>query len=814
MAGVWPMTEPAPRVLHVLDHSLPMHSGYAFRTRAILKAQEANGMAVRGVTGLRHTDAGPDEETCEGLNFVRTPGTASGPAGLREWREISALARQVVHEARKWQPDVLHAHSPALCGQAAVIAGKQLGIPVVYEIRAFWEDAAVGNGTGAQGSLKYRLTRYLENRVIAGADAVVTICSGLKDDLVARGVNPAKISIMPNGVDLTLFGDPPPRDAALAAELDLGNGPVIGFIGSFYDYEGLDDLIAAMPALIAQHGDARLLLVGGGPMADALRAQAEASPAADAIRFVGRVPHTEVERYYSLCDIMAYPRKASRLTDLVTPLKPLEAMAQGKIVAASNVGGHRELITDGTTGALFPADDPAACAAALGALLADRADWDALKDRAREHVATQHDWARNALRYHDVYQALLSASPDKTIPADNEDAALASGPQHKPETLKNRSSALTKLGAHPAFPLVVALWFAVLLGLGSLVIPVALFERAIAATGLAALIPAAGPPLGNTARIAIALLAAGAGAVLGLLVGRQVYRLSKAPLAIDFAHDEDNVAQDPARRRFAPINAREELGADGFDGPGVQLAGPEADGANDAAEADHVPDVAAAKLPAKADESAISEPEMPVASDAAPADAAAPHDTKHPAPAAAVNVRFVEANPQRDAEFAQPATDFPAPTATGKLEDLSIGQLGQRLQDALEQRSAMKRARYARPAAAADAQEPPRPGVLADPVLDAPSQSDGVNDVTIDEVYKSLLAMSGSVRQVWPDKFGPETSPETSPESTPETSSETSQTELADAAEPQTNSAPSDIDSDEQALRDALEHLQRNSQNA
>lgn len=395
------------RVLHVLDHSLPLHSGYTFRTRAIMTAQRAQGLEVRGITGLRHAAEGPAAETVDGLTFHRTIGTANGPAGMREWREIHALAQAIVRLARDWRPDVLHAHSPALSGMAGLKAARALGVPLVYEIRAFWEDAAVGNGTGSEGSLRYRLTRELENRVIAGADAVMTICHGLRDDLVARGFPAGRIGVMPNGVDLTLFGNPPPRDETLTRELRLGSGPVIGFIGSFYDYEGLDDLIAAMPDLLCDHPGARLLLVGGGPMESALKAQAEASPADFAVRFIGRVPHEQVERYYSLCDVMAYPRKRSRLTDLVTPLKPLEAMAQGRIVAASDVGGHRELITDGLTGTLFPADAPAACAAALARLLSAASEWPAMRDSARAHVAAHHDWARNIRRYRDVYQTLL-----------------------------------------------------------------------------------------------------------------------------------------------------------------------------------------------------------------------------------------------------------------------------------------------------------------------------------------------------------------------------------------------------------------------
>ncbi len=396
------------RILHVLDHSLPLHSGYSFRTRAILKAQEAAGLEVRGITGLRHTAPGVDPEEADGLTFHRTHGEAAGPPGVREWREIGQLASAIERLCDEWQPDVLHAHSPALCGAAALRVARRRGLPLVYEIRAFWEDAAVGNGAGRAGSVKYLLTRTLENHVIAGANAIVTICEGLSDDLVARGTDPARIVIAPNGVDLNMFGAPPLRDPGFAAKLGLGDGPVIGFIGSFYDYEGLDDLIAAMPMLIAAHPGARLLLVGGGPCEEALKQQAAASSAADAICFTGRVPHHEVERYYALCDILAYPRKRSRLTDLVTPLKPLEAMAQGKLVAASDVGGHRELIADGVTGTLFAADDPAACAASLGALLDTRLAWEDRRATARIYVETRHNWAINVERYQDVYQKLLT----------------------------------------------------------------------------------------------------------------------------------------------------------------------------------------------------------------------------------------------------------------------------------------------------------------------------------------------------------------------------------------------------------------------
>jgi len=405
------------RVLHVLDHSLPIHSGYTFRTRAILKAQEANGVEVRGITGLRHElelggQSAPGEvEVSDSLTFHRTAGMPNGLPPFREYGEVSALTASIGELAKTWRPDIIHAHSPALGGLAAYRAARALGVPMVYEIRAFWEDAAVGNNTGKQGSAKYRLTRALETQVVNQADAVFTICDGLRDDLIARGIAGDKIDIMRNGVDLSLFGEPCPRDTSLADKLGIEEGaPVIGYIGSFYDYEGVDDLIAAMPRIRERHPNARLLLVGGGEMEVAWQVATAALPARHrkAVIFTGRVPHSEVERYYSLIDTLAYPRKSSRLTDLVTPLKPLEAMAQRRLVAASNVGGHRELITDGVTGTLFAPDDPASCAKALSDLLDNREGWDAMRDAGVAHVQNRHDWSQNVARYLSVYQRLLA----------------------------------------------------------------------------------------------------------------------------------------------------------------------------------------------------------------------------------------------------------------------------------------------------------------------------------------------------------------------------------------------------------------------
>jgi len=394
------------RILHVLDHSLPLHSGYTFRTRAIVKAQLRQGWQVACLTGPRHAPGGPDPEIVDGITFYRTPKPAPAPAPLREWREIRALSARLDDLVKQWRPDQLHAHSPVLNALAALPVARRHRLPLVYEIRAFWEDAAVGNGTGREGSAKYRVTRMLETHAARKADAVAVICEGLRRDLIGRGIAAEKIIVSPNGVDMDLFGNPPAADAAFARSLGLDDADTVGFIGSFYDYEGLDDLIDAMPLLVARRPKARLLLVGGGPMEDALKARAAESPVADRIRFVGRVPHEEVELYYALVDILAYPRKAMRLTELVTPLKPLEAMAQRKLVAASDVGGHRELIEHDVTGTLFAAGDPSALAAALADLFDRRGDWDERRAAARAFVERERNWSSNISRYAPVYQRL------------------------------------------------------------------------------------------------------------------------------------------------------------------------------------------------------------------------------------------------------------------------------------------------------------------------------------------------------------------------------------------------------------------------
>lgn len=399
------------RILHVLDHSIPLHSGYTFRTAALLREQRARGWQTFHLTSPKQGSNAQLHESVDGLDFFRTPAAPSASVSVPVWNEvrlIRALAHRLQQVVEQVRPDIIHAHSPVLNALPALQVGRRNGIPVVYEIRAFWEDAAVDHGSTREGSPRYRATRALETHAIRRAGHVFTICEGLRADIVARGIPSGKVTVIPNAVDVEGFQLAQPADPALQARWGLQGRTVLGFIGSFYAYEGLDLLVSAMPQLVRQRPDVCLLLVGGGPQEAALKAQVQMLGLADRVVFTGRVPHAEVNRFYDLIDVLAYPRHSMRLTELVTPLKPLEAMAQGHLFVASDVGGHKELIRHGETGWLFKADDRDALAAAVLDMLDHRDRWPQLRANGRRFVEEVRNWRNSVAHYEAPYRALLT----------------------------------------------------------------------------------------------------------------------------------------------------------------------------------------------------------------------------------------------------------------------------------------------------------------------------------------------------------------------------------------------------------------------
>jgi len=399
------------KVLHVLDHSFPIGDGYAFRSGEIIRFERVAGWETLHVTSAKQGPTKGPIESVDGLDFYRTQPSTSFLSALPvvgQWSIVTTLRKRLDEVVREQHPSLLHVHSPCLNGVAAITVARSFGIPIVYEIRSLWEDAAVDSGACREGDLRYRMSRALETHVCRQVDHVVTICQGLRGEIVARGIDPARVTVAPNSVDLDRFGRAESRDEGEASRLSLTPGKTFGFIGTFFPFEGLEVLLRAVPLMLVKEPRARFVLVGDGPEEAKVRALARELGVEGAVVFTGRVRHAEVERYYDLVDVLVYPRLSMRLTDLVTPLKPLEAMARGKLVVASDVGGHREMVFPGKNGLLFAAGDPQSLARTCMELLARPDDWAALRERGRQYVGEARSWSRNIGIYDKLYRALLA----------------------------------------------------------------------------------------------------------------------------------------------------------------------------------------------------------------------------------------------------------------------------------------------------------------------------------------------------------------------------------------------------------------------
>jgi PEP-CTERM/exosortase A-associated glycosyltransferase len=318
---------------------------------------------------------------------------------------MRVLQAAVVQAARETSAELIHAHSPLVVGWPAAWAARSLGLPLVYEVRALWEDAAVDQGKTRPGSLRYRLTRALETRLLRRAEAVVTICDGLREEISARLGATGHVHVVQNGVDSAKFRPVAPQSFAVGP---IGEGdPVLGYIGSLFRFEGVQVAVEAMRKIVQEVPRARLLVVGGGEMSAELAARVRELGLEGHVHMAGRVPHGEVERFYARSDVLIYPRISKRITEMVTPLKPLEAMAMGKPVLVSDVGGLKEIAPRGTA-EWFRAGDPGDLAERAVGLLQDLARSRALGEAARGHVERERDWRKMAAGYLAVYEGALT----------------------------------------------------------------------------------------------------------------------------------------------------------------------------------------------------------------------------------------------------------------------------------------------------------------------------------------------------------------------------------------------------------------------
>lgn len=390
-------------ILHVLDHSLPEQSGYAYRSHSILTELMAHGVSLKALTGPKQGVHPHRDATLDGVVYERTPVSSgqsfSGVTG--QLNTIRLTRQQIAARCREGNVQAIHVHSPCLNGLAAL--GH--GVPVIYEMRSSWEDAAVSVGTTSEGSPRYRVSRALETYVCRHADAVVVICDGLRRELLDRGIPDSKITIAPNALPEKMFRAPTQQQIDdVRRRYELDDNRVIGFFGSFFEWEGIDSLVACLPDVLAGCPNTRLLLAGGGREEAVLRQLVASLGLENSVKFTGRVAQEDVLALYRLSDAVVFPRVSSRLTEMVTPIKPLEAMAQGTIVIASDVGGHRELIKHGETGFLYPAGEEET---ALGPLIIDvlkgGRDLASVRRIARDYVESGRRWSVISRNYLPLY---------------------------------------------------------------------------------------------------------------------------------------------------------------------------------------------------------------------------------------------------------------------------------------------------------------------------------------------------------------------------------------------------------------------------
>lgn len=392
-----------PGVLMFVTNALPAtNAGYTVRSHRIALAQRELGLVPRVVTRLGYpltqgiADPRPEVEV-DGIPYHR----------LLPWLP-SAKPESAVRAAERLvervRPDVLHAVSNHQNAAVALEVGRRRGLPVVYEVRGFLEDSWLSRSPAHTPDQDfYRLTRELETRRMAEAGAVVTLGEAMRAEIASRGIPEERIFVVPNGVD-EQFLEPLPDPAALKA--DLGIEPdqvVVGLTSSFYSYEGIDTLIDACAILRGRNVPVTLLLVGDGPERTALEQRAAGD---SRVIFTGRVPMASIRQYHSVLDVFAVPRRADRVCQLVTPLKPIEAMAGGISVIASDVRALREIVEPGVTGTLTLPEEPEAWAISLEELIYSPELRHKFGQAARDWVRTERTWRTVATGYLDAYHSL------------------------------------------------------------------------------------------------------------------------------------------------------------------------------------------------------------------------------------------------------------------------------------------------------------------------------------------------------------------------------------------------------------------------
>lgn len=408
------------RVMYMVYNSLPFHSaGYATRSQGLVAGVREFGFDSIIVTRLGYPQVFEKfletnlkgQEAIEGVPYLRMNANLKDILGISNRQYIKLNTASGIQVASEIRPSIVHGASNFVTGLSAIGVARALGVPSVYEVRGLWEVTALSRDPSYADTLHYAQAVHLETKACLEADRVIAITAALKDELIRRGVPEHKIDVVPNGVDTSRF-QPRPRDNALALRLGLSSEhTVIGYVGSILDYEGIDDLLRATRICIDQGADnLRLLIVGDGAAYDDCISLARELRLERHAIFTGRVPHDEVETYYSLIDVTPFPRKPLPVTEMVSPLKPFEAMAMGKCVIVSSVAALAEIIDDQYNGFIYEKGSVEALAYVLSQVALDAELRRSVGERARRFVIEERDWRVLARRVTEIYQKLTAES--------------------------------------------------------------------------------------------------------------------------------------------------------------------------------------------------------------------------------------------------------------------------------------------------------------------------------------------------------------------------------------------------------------------
>lgn len=404
------------KITYLLYNSLPVHSGgYATRSHGIISNLMCKGISPYVMTRLGYPyDLNKfknrelvDQEIYDGITYYRlVEGDGLNFIPVSEY--LNNYKNAVKDRLQKNDSSLIHAASNHINGIAAVLAGRELGVRTVFEVRGMWEVTRLSRQPEWEGTIEFKAYRYLETLACDKADLVITITESLKHELIQRGIESEKIHVIPNGVDTDIF-KPVLVNRELKSDLGIAlNDVVIGYVGSIVDYEGLDLLVDSIQYLVESGMSGfKVLIVGDGVELQSLKEKVSVANLNNYFVFTGRVPHEEVPSYYSVIDICPFPRRGLPVCELVSPLKPFEAMAMGKVVIGSSVKAIAEFIDEGVNGFVHQKDSVEDLAAKLMLAIKDEGFREKIKTSSRAWAVDNRDWKVLSEKVYGIYESSL-----------------------------------------------------------------------------------------------------------------------------------------------------------------------------------------------------------------------------------------------------------------------------------------------------------------------------------------------------------------------------------------------------------------------